>query len=68
MGAVGVDDLEGDRAAVLEGVDEARHPGARVIAVVLRGFAPVPASDVEREWTGIVPGSVHEAQYRRLCW
>ena len=39
----------------------------RVIAVVLPGFAPVPASDEEREWTEIVPGSVHEAQYRRVC-
>jgi hypothetical protein len=39
----------------------------RVIAVVLPGFAPVPASEEEREWTEIVPGSVHEAQYRRVC-
>ena len=39
----------------------------RVIAVVLPGFAPVPASDEEREWTEIVPGSAREAQYRRVC-
>jgi hypothetical protein len=39
----------------------------RVIAVVLPGYAPVPASDEEREWTEIVPGSAREAQYRRLC-
>jgi hypothetical protein len=39
----------------------------RVIAVVLPGYQPVPASDEEREWTEIVPGSTHEAEWRQVC-
>jgi hypothetical protein len=39
----------------------------RVVAVVLPGYQPVPASDEEREWTEIVPGSVYEAEWRQVC-
>jgi hypothetical protein len=39
----------------------------RVIAVQLPGFAPVAASDDEREWTEILPGSRYDAELRQVC-
>ncbi len=39
----------------------------RLVAVALRGSAPVPASEVDREWTEILPGSRYEAELRRVC-
>jgi hypothetical protein len=39
----------------------------RVLTVVLAGYQPVPASDEEREWTEIVPGSPYEAEWRQVC-
>lgn len=39
----------------------------RVVAVVLPGFAPTPASDEERQWTEMLPGSTYEAEWRQVC-
>ncbi len=39
----------------------------RAVTVVLPGYQPVPASDEEREWTEIVPGSLYEAEWRQVC-
>jgi hypothetical protein len=39
----------------------------RVVAVTLPGFAPVPASEVDREWVEILPGSSSEAELRQVC-
>jgi hypothetical protein len=39
----------------------------RVVTVVIPGYQPVPASDEEREWTEIVPGSSFEAEWRQVC-
>jgi hypothetical protein len=39
----------------------------RLVAVTLPGFAPVPASEEDREWTEILPGSSHEAELRQAC-
>jgi hypothetical protein len=39
----------------------------RVVTVALPGFAPMPASDDEREWTEIPPGSSYEAEWRQVC-
>lgn len=39
----------------------------RVVAVNLPGFAPIPASDEDREWTEILPGSSYEAELRQVC-
>jgi hypothetical protein len=39
----------------------------RLVAVSLPGFAPVPASQEDREWTEIVPGSSDDAKLRQLC-
>ena len=39
----------------------------RTVTVTLAGFAPVPASEEDREWTEIPPGSSYEAEWRKLC-
>jgi hypothetical protein len=39
----------------------------RAVAVTLPGFAPVPVSDIDREWVEIVPGSSAEAEWRQVC-
>jgi hypothetical protein len=39
----------------------------RLVAVSLPGFAPVAASEDDREWTEIVPGSSQEAELRQVC-
>jgi hypothetical protein len=39
----------------------------RVVTVVLPGYQPVPASDEDREWTEIVPGSTYEAEWAQVC-
>ena len=39
----------------------------RTVAVSLPGYAPVRASEEEREWTEIMPGSSSEAELRRVC-
>ncbi|MGH7629915.1 MAG: hypothetical protein ACREOF_11160 [Gemmatimonadales bacterium] len=39
----------------------------RLVAIALRGYAPVPASEVDREWTEILPGSRYEAELRQVC-
>ncbi len=39
----------------------------RVVAVVLPGFAPVPASEADREWVEIPPGSSYEAELLQVC-
>jgi hypothetical protein len=39
----------------------------RLVAVTLPGFAPVMASEDDREWTEIVPGSSQEAELRQVC-
>jgi hypothetical protein len=39
----------------------------RLVTVVIPGYQPVPASDEEREWTEIVPGSSYEAEWRQVC-
>ena len=39
----------------------------RAVAIDIPGFAPIPASDEEREWTEIPSGSTYEAEWRRVC-
>jgi hypothetical protein len=39
----------------------------RAITVVLPGYQPLPASDEDREWTEIMPGSRYEAEWRQVC-
>ncbi len=39
----------------------------RLVAVAPRGFAPVAASEADREWTEILPGSRYEAELRQVC-
>ena len=39
----------------------------RAVAVVLPGFAPVPGSEEDFEWTEILPGSRSEAEFRQVC-
>lgn len=39
----------------------------RAVAVALSGFAPVRASEDDREWTEILPGSRFEAELRQVC-
>lgn len=39
----------------------------RAVTVVLPGHEPLPASDEDREWTEILPGSRYEAEWRRVC-
>jgi hypothetical protein len=39
----------------------------RVVTVVIPGYQPVPASDEEREWSEIVPGSSYEGEWRQVC-
>ncbi len=39
----------------------------RAVAVALPGFAPTRASDDDREWVEIPPGSTYEAEWRRAC-
>jgi len=39
----------------------------RVVTVAIPGYQPVPASDEEREWMEIVPGSAYEAEWRQVC-
>jgi Surface-adhesin protein E len=60
--------LQTKKARVLARADfDCRLRLTRVVAVVLPGYQPVPASDEEREWTEIVPGSVYEAEWRQVC-
>jgi hypothetical protein len=39
----------------------------RAVAVTLPGFAPVPVSAEDREWSEIVPGSRYEAELGQVC-
>jgi hypothetical protein len=39
----------------------------RAVTVVLPGYEPLPASDEDREWTEIMPGSRYEAEWQRVC-
>jgi hypothetical protein len=39
----------------------------RAVTVVLPGYQPLPASDEDREWTEILPGSRYEAEWRQVC-
>jgi len=39
----------------------------RAVAIAIPGFAPIPASEEEREWTEVLPGSTYEAEWRRVC-
>ena len=39
----------------------------RAVAIAIPGFAPTPASDEERQWTEILPGTTYEAEWRRAC-
>jgi hypothetical protein len=39
----------------------------RAVTVVLPGYAPLSASDEDREWTEILPGSRYEAEWRGVC-
>jgi hypothetical protein len=39
----------------------------RVVAVSLPGYAAVMASEEDREWMEIIPGSRHEAELRQVC-
>lgn len=39
----------------------------RLVAVSIPGFAPVAASEEDREWTEIVPGTSDEAKLRQVC-
>jgi hypothetical protein len=39
----------------------------RAVTVVLPGYEPLPASDEDREWTEILPGSRYEAEWRQVC-
>ena len=39
----------------------------RLVAVTLPGYAPVAASENDREWGEIVPGSSQEAELRQVC-
>ena len=60
--------LRTKEARVLARVDfDCRLRLTRVVTVVLPGYQPVPASDEEREWTEIVPGSPYEAEWRQVC-
>jgi len=39
----------------------------RAVAVALPAFEPVAVSGEDREWTEILPRSVYEAEFRRVC-
>jgi hypothetical protein len=39
----------------------------RAVTIVLPGYEPLPASEEDREWTEIMPGSRYEAEWRRVC-
>jgi hypothetical protein len=39
----------------------------RAVAIAIPGFAPTPASEEEREWTEVLPGSTYEAEWRQVC-
>jgi hypothetical protein len=39
----------------------------RAVTVVLPGYEPLAASDEDREWTEIMPGSRYEAEWRQVC-
>jgi hypothetical protein len=39
----------------------------RAVTVVLPGYEPLTASDEEREWVEIVPGSTYEREWRQVC-
>lgn len=39
----------------------------RAVAIAIPGFVPIPASEEEREWTEVLPGSTYEAEWRRVC-
>jgi hypothetical protein len=39
----------------------------RAVTVVLPGYEPLAASDEDRAWTEILPGSRYEAEWRQVC-
>ncbi len=39
----------------------------RAVAIAIPGFAPTPASEEEREWTEVLPGSTYEAEWQQVC-
>jgi hypothetical protein len=56
------------QGGVLARVDfDCRLRLTRVVAVALPGFAPTPASESDREWVEILPGSSYEAEWRQVC-
>ncbi len=57
-----------DRGQVLARADfDCRLRLTRAVVVALPGLAPVPASEEDRAWTEIRPGSRYEAELRHVC-
>jgi hypothetical protein len=59
---------ESGRVQVLARAEfDCRSRQTRAIEVALPGFEPVALSGEDRGWREILPGSVYEAELRRVC-
>ena len=57
-----------NRVRVLARADfDCRSRLTRAVAVALPGLEPVAVSDEDRGWMEILPGSVYEAEFQRVC-